>query len=58
MSQEYLGAVVLIVGAVLKIFKIEMENQVLEGFIAGAVALYIALRRYKKGDINLIGARK
>lgn len=58
MSQEYIGALVLLLGAVLKIFKIQLENSILEGLIAGVVALWIAFRRFKKGDITIIGARK
>ena len=58
LSQEYVAAIVLIVGAILKAFGIELGNEVLEGIIAGALALWIAIRRYKKGDINLAGIKK
>ena len=58
MSQEYLLALVLVLGSILKAFGIEIENDVLEGIIAGGVALWIAIRRYQKGDINLGGVRK
>ncbi len=58
MSQEYTLALVLVLGSILKAFGIELENSVLEGIIAGSVALWIAIRRYKKGDISLGGIRK
>jgi hypothetical protein len=58
MSQEYLGAIVLLVGAVLKIFKIEIENDAIEGLLAGIIAIWIAVRRYQKGDIGILGGRK
>jgi len=58
MSQEYIGSLVLLIGAVLKIFKVEIDNSALEGLLAGIVALWIAVRRYKKGDITIVGARK
>jgi hypothetical protein len=58
MSQEYIGAIVLIIGAVLKFFRIEIPNESVEGLIAGLIAIYIAYRRYKRGDITIVGARK
>jgi small neutral amino acid transporter SnatA (MarC family) len=58
MSNEYLLAVVLILGGVLKVFGIEIENSALEGIIGGAIALWIAIKRYKRGDITLGGLRK
>ena len=58
LSQEYLGAIVLLIGAVLKIFKIEIPNENIEGLIAGIIALWIAIRRYSKGDIKISGVRK
>lgn len=58
MSQEYILSLVLVLGGVLKIFKIEIENSALEGIIGGIVALWIAIRRFKKGDITIVGSRK
>jgi diacylglycerol kinase len=58
MSQEYILSLVLVVGAVLKIFKIEIDNSALEGLIGGIIALYVAYRRHAKGDITLGGFRK
>lgn len=58
MSQEYTLALVLVLGSVLKAVGVEIENSVLEGVITGVVALWIAVRRYSKGDINLGGLRK
>ena len=56
-SQEYIGAVVILIGAVLKAFGIELENQALEGIITGLIAVWIAFRRLQKGDINVLGAK-
>jgi small neutral amino acid transporter SnatA (MarC family) len=58
MSQEYILAIVLILGGILKVFGIEIENSALEGIIGGAIALWIAVRRFKKGDITLGGVKK
>ena len=57
-STEYILAIVLILGSILKIFKIEIDNSALEGLVAGVIALWIAIRRFKKGDIELSGVRK
>jgi hypothetical protein len=58
LSQEYIGAAVLLLGAVLKLFKVEIDNGALEAVLAGAVSAWIMFRRYKKGDISVMGARK
>lgn len=58
MSQEYILSLVLVIGGVLKLFKIEIENSALEGLIGGLIAVWIAIRRYKKGDITVGGFRK
>jgi uncharacterized membrane protein len=58
MSQEYIGAIVLLLGAILKAFNIEIPNETVEAVIAGAIALWIAVRRFKKGDINVLGGKK
>ena len=58
MSQEYIGALVIVIGAGLKIFNIEIENSAIEGLIAGIIAIWIAVRRFRKGDISVLGAKK
>jgi hypothetical protein len=58
MSKEYVGAVVLILGSLLKIFGLEIPNDAIEGIVWGGVAIWIAYNRYKKGDINPLGIRK
>ncbi len=58
MSQEYLLSIVLVLGGVLKAFGIEIENTALEGTITGVIAIWIAVRRFSKGDIKISGVRK
>lgn len=58
MSQEYIGSLVLLVGALLKLAGVELESGALEGLIGGLIAAWIAFRRWKKGDINVAGFRK
>lgn len=57
-SQEYIAALVLILGSILKAFHIEIGNDVVEGIIAGLLAVWIAIRRYQKKDISLLGVKK
>lgn len=57
-SQEYIGAVVLIIVGVLKAFGIEIASDAISGIITGVIAIWIAVRRYQKGDINVLGAKK
>lgn len=58
MSTEYSLAIALVVGGVLKIIGIEIENSALEGLVAGVIALIIAFKRHSKGDITKLGFKK
>ena len=57
MSQEYIAAIVLIAVGILKAFGIELPSDALQGIITGVIAIYIAIRRYKKGDIDVLGRK-
>jgi len=56
-SQEYIGAIVIILISLLKMAGIEIENEVMAGLVTGIVGLWIAIRRKMKGDINGLGIR-
>lgn len=58
MSQEYVGALAILVVSVLKTFGVEVASDAITGIITGVIAVWIAIRRYQKGDINAFGARK
>ena len=57
MSQEYISALVILLVSVLRMFKIEVANDAVDGAITVILAIWIAIRRYQKGDIT-IGGRK
>lgn len=57
-SQEYIGAIVILVISVLKGFGIELGSGVVEGLVVGVIALWVAIRRHSRGDITIVGARK
>ena len=56
-SQEYIGALALVIVSVLKIFGVEIANDAITGIITGVIAIYIAFRRLKKGDITPLGRK-
>jgi hypothetical protein len=58
MSQQYIAAVALIIGSILKAFGIEIENAIIESLVFGGLALWIAIRRKQQGDITAFGAYK
>lgn len=58
MSQEYMLAIALIVVGIAQAFGIVIDQNQLVGFLTGASALWIAIRRYRKGDITLGGFHK
>ena len=58
LSQEYLGAIALIIVGVLKAFGIQVGNDAITGILTGVIALWIAVRRYQRGDITVGGIKK
>ena len=58
MSTEYVGAIAILVVSVLNAFGIEVGNEAVTGIVTGVIALYVAFRRFKKGDITIGGVRK
>jgi len=57
MSQEYIGAIVIVLVSIFKMFGIEIQNEVLAGLLTGVIGVWVAVRRYQKKDINLLGKR-
>ena len=57
-SKEYVIAIALLVGAVLKLFGIEIENSAIEATILGIGSLILAILRKRKGDINFLGVKR
>lgn len=58
MSQEYIAALALIIVNILGSFNIHIGNEVVSNTLQGLIAIWIAVRRYQKGDITLAGTRK
>lgn len=58
MSKEYAAAIAILVGSILKGFGVEIGSDVLESTILGALAIYLAFKRHRRGDITLAGLRK
>jgi hypothetical protein len=58
MSQEYISALVILIVSTLKVFDLEIASEAVEGLIVGLLALWIAIRRYTKGDITVLGVKK
>jgi len=56
-SQEYLAAIAILIVQVLKMFGIEIGNDAITGILTGVLAIWVAIRRYQKRDINIAGAR-
>jgi len=58
MSQQYIGAVVILLISLLKIFKVDIAESDVTTVVTGLVALWVAFRRYQNGDINVFGSAK
>lgn len=57
-STEYVGAIAIVIVSILNTFGIQIGNEAITGIITGVVALYVAYRRYKQGNITFAGVRK
>ena len=57
-SKEYISATVVLIVALLQIFKIEVAPDAITGIISGVLALYLAFKRFQKNDINILGMKK
>lgn len=58
LSQEYISAIAILVISIFKLFHIEVTADAVTGIITGALSIWIAVRRYQKGDITLGGVKK
>lgn len=56
-SQEYLGALVIVIMGVLQLFKIESTPEQIMAIITVVSGAWVMFRRFKKGDINLLGKK-
>lgn len=62
MSQEYIAAFVSILSIILPHVGVTIGSDALTQTVTNIVAivagLWVMIRRYKRGDINILGARK
>lgn len=57
-SQEYISALAILLVSILKAFGVNIGNDEVVTILTGALALWVAVRRYNKGDIKMSGVRK
>lgn len=57
-SHEYVGAIVIVIVSLLKAFGVDIGNEEVTTIVTGFVALWIAIRRFSKGDVTLGGLKK
>lgn len=58
MSQEYISALAILLVSILKGLGVNIGNDEVISILTGALALWVAIRRYKRGDITMGGIRK
>ncbi len=58
MSNQYVGSIVILLMSVAKLLGFEIENSVVEGLVVGVIALWVAIKRYQKKDISILGVKK
>lgn len=57
LSQEYLSALVVVIMGILQLLKIESTPEQVMSLIIVVSGAWAMFRRYKKGDINLLGKK-
>lgn len=58
MSNEYVSAIVILLVTIMKLIGIEVANDAITGVVTGLLAVWIAFKRYQKGDITIGGVKK
>ncbi len=58
MSQQYAGALVILLMSVLKLLGVSIAETEVATIVTGFVALWVAFRRHQQGDITVGGTRK
>ena len=57
LSQEYSAALVIVIIGILQVFKVETTPEQVMAVITVLSGAWVMIRRYKKGDINLLGKK-
>jgi energy-converting hydrogenase Eha subunit E len=57
MSKEYTGAIVIVIVSLANAFGLELGNDVVTALVTGVVGIYVAVARYRKGDITVAGVK-
>lgn len=57
-SNEYIGAIVILLVQVLRVFGVELAESEVTTIVTGIVALWVAVKRFQKGDISLSGVKQ
>ena len=57
-SQTYVSALAIILVSLLGLFKVEIGNEVITALLTGILGVWVAIRRYKQGNIQISGVRK
>lgn len=58
LSQEYISALAILLVSILKGLGVNIGNDEIISILTGVLALWVAVRRYQKGDIKMSGVRK
>ena len=58
MSKEYIGSLSIVLVSILQLFGVELGTETISAIVTGIVAIYVAVARYRKGDITVGGLKK
>lgn len=56
-SQEYIASIVIVLVSLLKAFGFEIGSDVVTAIITGVLAVWVAVRRFQKKDISVLGKK-
>ena len=62
MSPTYISGIVIVIVAILNFLGVKVGNneitKIVEGLVPAILGIIIIIRRYKKGDLSIIGTKK
>jgi len=61
-SPTYISAIVVVLVSIFRFFKIDLKSEelapIIESLVIAISGIVVLVRRYQKGDLTLLGARK
>lgn len=58
LSQSYIAALAIVIVGILGLFHVVIGTEQVTAIISAGLAVWVMIRRYKQGDINVAGVKQ